>query len=65
MSNHTDKRRTGLQPLTAKERQNAWYEHMKGVVAQNPAYWGSTILIANHGKTYKFTVNDRGVVTSR
>ena len=64
MSNPTDKRRTAMQPLTAKERQNAWYDHMKGVVAQNPANWGSTVLIANHGRTYKFTINERGAVVS-
>lgn len=66
MSNPSEKnRRSPQQQLTAKERQQAWYEHMKHVLAQNPANRGCTVLMRNHGRTYKFTISYSGAVASR
>ncbi len=65
MSNHSDRKRGPQTPLTAKERQHAWYEHMKHVLAQNPSNRGCVVLMRNNGRTYKFTISINGAVSSR
>jgi len=42
--------------LTARERAQAWYDHMKGVLAQDPANMGKTVTMLNNGRTYRFHI---------
>ncbi len=56
MSNPSDPRSPKNGPMPAKERSQVWYEHMREVLAQNPANHGCTILMRNGGRTYRFHI---------
>lgn len=42
--------------LTERDRSEMWKAHMQGVLEQNPAYAGCTVLMRRKNRTYRFIV---------